>query len=223
MRVQEHLYQGFFGDKKKKDALKFYRERTDKLRIANSKLDECIAEFQRIVDDHRNNLRRFNDFVRTPNHLTLKALKQEIKTLENLTNNDEEVNEHEEKHIKQVKKIIEEISKDEENTDLKTIEKETLSDIIELDKLLQSIGSLWEIQLEFTKKENNLLLSDLRNAKVLGDILKEESDILSMEEQLLRKIDLRLGNILRKTTLKLRDVEEAREFNIKYREIKHIR
>lgn len=222
MRVQEHIFQGYFGNKKKKDALKYFKERVDKLKKADEKLDECIADFQRIVADHRKNLARFNDFVRTPSNITLESLKEEIKTLEDLTGNDEEVNEQEEKHILHVKNVLEEISKDEENLELKSLQKEAIEEIKELDRLLCSIESLWDIQLEFVKKENNVLLSNLKHSKVLGDILKEESDILNMEEQLLRKIDLKIGNILRKTTLMLRETEEARNSNIQYKEIKNI-
>lgn len=223
MRVQEHLFQGFFGGKKKKDALKYYKERVEKLKQIDSKLDSCIFDFQRIANDHKKNLARFNAFIKNPTTNTLAALKQEISTLENLTGQDEEVNEAEERHVLQIKTILDTLMKEEDSEDLKLMEKETLDELHELDKLLCNIECLWEVQLEFVKKEDVLILSDIRHSKVLGDIMKEEADILAMEEQLLRKINLKLGNILRKTTLKLKEIEEAKDSNLQYREIKYAR
>ena len=223
MRVQEHLFQGFFGLKTKKDSLKFYRECVEKLKYADLKLDECINEFQTIVNDHKKNLNQYDNFIKHPSKITLNILKKELETLEGITNKDKQTNAQEEKHILQIKSKIEEISKTEESPDLKDIEKEIITDLDELDKLLNNIEGLWAVQLAFVEKEDELILRDVINIKVLGDILKEESDILNMEEQLLRKIDLKLGNVLRKTTLKLRGIEEEKNSSTEYKEIKHIR
>jgi len=73
------------------------------------------------------------------------------------------------------------------------------------------------------KQNDELILNDNNNIKVLSDILKEEGDVLKMEESLLRKIDLKTGTILRKATLKERDIERTKDMDMNYREIKYVR
>ena len=89
--------------------------------------------------------------------------------------------------------------------------------------MLKSIEPLWQQQIDFIEKNDEEILESRENIKILSDILKEEDDILKMEESLLRKIDLKTGAILRKTTLKERDIERTKDMDMSYREIKHIR
>jgi len=59
MRIQEHIYQGFFGLKKKQDAGKYYHERIDKLKGVDKELDEVIEEFQKVLANHNNKIRSY--------------------------------------------------------------------------------------------------------------------------------------------------------------------
>ena len=112
--------------------------------------------------------------------------------------------------------------KNEENTELSQMEKDTTQDLKELFRMIESIKPMWERQLEFMKQDDDYKLSKA-GIKELTDIFKEESNLLKIEESLLKKIDLKTGNILRKTTLKLRELEKTKDMNMRYREIRHIR
>ena len=111
----------------------------------------------------------------------------------------------------------------EESTELGQLEKESITDLNEMLRLLKAIEPVWQAQIDFIKQTDELILSNNNNIKILSDILKEEGDILRMEESILRKIDLKTGTILRKTTLKERDIERTKNMDMNYREIKHVR
>jgi hypothetical protein len=223
MRIQEHLYQGFFGIAKKKDAAKYYAERMSKLKGLDDDLDKDIEEFKKILSNHRTKLDAYYNFLNKLDKESLRQLKQQIKTLEGMFDPDENANRREKKYTLRVKNIISDLLKNEENSELDALEKEVIDDLNHLNALLDSISPLWEEQLAFVRKNEDEILANKNHVQVISDILKEEGDILRMEESLLKKIDLKTGAILRKTSLKMRDLEKTKDMNMNYREIKHIR
>lgn len=223
MRIQEHLFQGFFGNKNKVDSAKYYTERVNKMKGLDSDLDKSIEEFQKILDNHNKKLASYYEFLKRLDKESLKELKDQINIIEGMYEHDEEANEDEREYCLKVKDSLTKLTANEENTELTTLEKDVMEDIKSLIQLLESISPLWEQQLEFVKKNDEEIIGNKNNLKVLSDILKEEGDILKMEENLLKKIDLKTGAILRKTTLKMRDVDKTKDMNLSYREIRHIR
>lgn len=223
MRIQEHIFQGFFGITKKKDAAKYYSDRIGELKGLDSDLDKAIENFQKIITNHNLKLKAYYEFLKNFDKESLDSLKEQISVLEDMFDTDEDSNESEEKDIMKVQDTLCGLMKNEENTDITQLEQETMTDLKELSRLLDTICPLWKAQLEFMQKNDEEILGDKSNIKILSDILKEEGDILKMEENLLRKIDLKTGAILRKTTLKMRDVEKTKDMNMTYREIRHIR
>lgn len=223
MRIQEHLFQGYFGIKKKQDSAKYYNERVSKLRGLDNDLDRGIENFHTILENHKKKLNAYFEFLKKMDKPSLDNLRQEIKRLEGMFEIDETANERENRYVLKIEDVVKELLKNEENTDLNALEKDVIEDVISLHTLIESIGPLWKAQLEFLEKNDDEILDSKENIKVLSDILKEESDILRVEENLLKKIDLKTGAILRKTTLKMRDVEKTKDMNINYRQIEHIR
>ncbi len=223
MRIQEHLYQGFFGLKKKEDASKYYHERVDKLRGFDKDLDTIIEAFQKVLDNHTNKLKNYHEFLKKPNKETFRAVRKEIEKLEGMFDEDELANDKEQKYALKGITELKEVLKNEESSELGQLEKESIADLNELLRLLKSVEPVWQSQIDFIKQNDEQILTDQKNIKILSDILKEEGDILRMEESLLRKIDLKTGTILRKTTLKERDIDKTKAMGMEYREVKHVR
>jgi hypothetical protein len=223
MRIQEHLYQGFFGLKKKQDASKYYHERVEKLKGFDKNLDTIITAFQQVLHNHTNKLNNYHEFLKKPNKDTLQIVRKEIEKLEGMFDEDELANNKEQKYALKGIDELKEVLKNEESLELGQLEKESISDLNELLKLLKSIEPVWQAQIDLIKHNDEEILKDNNNIKILSDILKEEGDILRMEETLLKKIDLKTGTILRKTTLKERDIDKTRDMGMNYREVKHVR
>ncbi|MGV8141030.1 MAG: hypothetical protein ACP5NW_01160 [Candidatus Woesearchaeota archaeon] len=223
MRIQEHIYQGFFGLKKKKDAIKYYHERVDALKGFDKDLDTIIDAFQQILSNHNAKLKNYHEFLKKPNTNTFNSVRIEIKKLEGMFDEDELANNKGQKYVLKSIDSLERVSTNEESAELGQLERESINDLKELLRLLKSIGPVWQAQIDFIKQNDEEILSDTNNIRILSDILKEEGDILKMEESILRKIDLKTGTILRKTTLKERDIDRTRDMDMKYRELKYIR
>jgi hypothetical protein len=223
MRIQEHIYQGFFGLKKKQDAIKYYHERVDNLKGFDKDLDMIIEAFQQILANHTNKLNNYHKFLEKPNSERFQAVRKEIEKLEGMFDEDEVANNKGQKYVIKGINELERLTKNEECVELGQLERESISDLKELSRLLRSIEPVWQAQIEFIKKNDEEILGDTNNLRILSDILKEEGDILKMEESLLRKIDLKTGTILRKTTLKERDIDRTKDMDMKYRELKYIR
>lgn len=222
MRIQEHLFQGFFGIKTKKDSAKYYSERVNKLRGLDADLDNCISEFQKILENHTKKINAYNTFLKDLSVDSFKKVKNEVMKLEGMFDEDELANESERRYIVKMEDLLTDMTKNEENTELTQIEKDTMRDLKELLRMIENIKPLWEKQLEFMKQDNEYTMSK-EGIKELTEIFKEEASLLKIEESLLKKIDLKTGNILRKTTLKMRDLEKTKDMNMTYREIRHIR
>jgi len=209
--------------KNKQDSEKYYNERVSKLKGLDSDLDKGIEDFKSILENHKKKLDAYFLFLKNMDRTSLSKLRAEIKRLEGMFDVDELANDDEERHVIKIEGILKDLATNEENTELDNMEKDVIEDIKALHNLIQSIGPLWEAQLEFIKKNDEEIIGNKENIKVIGDVFREESDVLRVEENLLRKIDLKTGAILRKTTLKMRDVEKTKDMNMAYREIKHIR
>lgn len=222
MRIQEHLFQGFFGIKKKEDSAKYYSQRMNKLKGLDDDLDRCISEFQKILKNHSKKIAAYDTFLKDLSADSFKKVKNEVMKLEGMFDEDELSNESEKRYISKMEDVLTDLINNEENTELSQIQKDTMQDLKELLRMIESIKPLWEKQLEFMKKDSEYTMSNA-GIKELTNIFKEEANILRMEEALLKKIDLKTGNILRKTTLKMRDLEKTKNMNMTYREIKHIR
>ena len=223
MRIQEHIFQGYFGIKKKQDSEKYYNDRVSKLRGLDSDLDRGIENFKIILENHKKKLNAYFDFLKKMDSQSLNVLRNHIKVLQGMFDVDEVAYDSEHRYVLKIETILKDLIDNEESSDIGMMEKDVMHDVKSLHSLIESIGPLWQQQLEFIKKNDDEILGDKINIKVLSDILKEESDILRVEETLLRKIDLKTGAILRKTTLKMRDIEKTKDMNMNYREIKHIR
>jgi hypothetical protein len=223
MRIQEHLFHGFFGIHKKEDAAKYYSTRIDKLRGIDSSLDNAIEKFQIILGNHNTKLDAYIEFLKDFDKISFEKLKSEIMKLEGMFDIDEEANVDAERYILGIQETLKDLLKNEENNELTQLEREAMADLRELSKLLDSISPLWVAQIDFIKHNEGTIFDNKTNIKILSDILKEEGDILRMEEKLLKKIDLKTGTILRKTQLKMKDVQRTKDMNMTYREIKHIR
>ena len=208
--------------KTKKDSAKYYGERVDKLRGLDTNLDDCISEFQKILENHKKKITAYDTFLKELSVDSFKKVKSEVMKLEGMFDEDELANESERRYIVKIENILNEMMKNEENTELSQMEKDTTQDLKELFRMIESIKPMWERQLEFMKQDDDYKLSKA-GIKELTDIFKEESNLLKIEESLLKKIDLKTGNILRKTTLKLRELEKTKDMNMRYREIRHIR
>jgi hypothetical protein len=222
MRIQEHLFQGFFGLKTKKDSAKYYSERVSKLRGLDTDLDNCISEFQKILKNHSGKIGAYDEFLQDLSISSFRKVKNEVMKLEGMFDVDELANESERRYMIKIADILNEMTKNEECTELSQIEKDTMQDLKELSRMIEQIKPVWERQLEFMKQSDTHTMSK-EGIRELTEIFKEESNLLKMEESLLKKIDLKTGNILRKTTLKLRDLEKTKDMNMTYREIRHIR
>jgi hypothetical protein len=223
MRIQEHIFQGYFGFKKKQDSAKYYNERVSKLKGLDANLDKGIENFQKILENHKKKLDAYFVFLKNLDKPSLALFKAEIKKLEGMFDIDEVANDNEEKYVLRIEEVLKELTANEDSSELNTMEKEVIDDVKSLHSLIESIGPLWSSQLAFIQKNDDEILGSKANIKIISDILKEESDILRVEESLLKKIDLKTGAILRKTSLKMHDVERTKDMNMAYREIKHIR
>jgi hypothetical protein len=223
MRIQEHIYQGFFGLKKKKDAGKYYKEHVEKLKGFDKDLDTVIELFQHILSNHNSKLKSYHEFLKKPNKNTFQAVRLEIRKLEGMFDEDEMANAKEQRYVLKDIDKMDDLIKNDESPELGQLERESVNDLKELLKLLKSIEPVWQAQIDFIKQNNDEILSDIRNIKILSDILKEEGDILQMEETLLRKIDLKTGTILRKASLMEKDIQKTKEMDMTYREVKYIR
>ena len=222
MRIQEHLFQGFFGLKTKKDSAKYYSEKVNKLKGLDTDLDNCISELQKILRNHNKKIKAYDKFLKELSVESFKKVKSEVMKLEGMFDQDELANESERRYIVKIENILTDMKKNEENSELSQMEKDTVQDLKELSRMIEYIKPLWEKQLEFMKQDIEYTTSK-EGIGQLTQIFKEESDLLKMEEAFLKKIDLKTGNILRKTTLKLRDLEKTKDMNMTYREIRHIR
>jgi hypothetical protein len=223
MRIQEHIYQGFFGLKKKQDAGKHYTECVDKLKGFDEDLDRVIESFQQVLNNHSVKLTSYHEFLIKPSKETFHVVRKEIEKLEGMFDEDELANNKEQRYVLKGISQFKDLTKSEESIEIGQMEQESINDLNELLKLLKTIEPVWQAQIDFIKQNDELILNDYKNIKVLSDILKEEGDILKMEESLLRKIDLKTGTILRKTTLKERDIERTKDMDMNYREIKYVR
>lgn len=223
MRIQEHIFQGFFGNKTKKDSVKYYNERVDKLRGLDSDLDACIDEFQKILNNHKQKIVAYNEFLKKLDKDYFEAFRKEVNKLEGMFDEDELANESSRRYVVKMENVLKEMTKNEDNADISGAEREAMQDLKELSRMIEHIKPLWEKQLDFMKRDTRDILANKDNIRILTEIFKEESGLLKMEENILRKIDLKTGNILRKTTLKLRNLEKTKDMSMQYREIKHIR
>ncbi|HIH31364.1 TPA: hypothetical protein HA235_01525 [Candidatus Woesearchaeota archaeon] len=222
MRIQEHLFQGFFGIKKKQDSVKYYHERVDKLKGIDAALDNCIDEFQKILINHNTKIAKYYEFLKKLDKKILVEFRQEVKKLEGMFDPDEISADNEERYLTKIEGVLNEILKNEENTEIKSTADETVYDLKELQRMVEALKPLWEKQLELNEKSDDEFIQK-DNLLVMTGILKQESDTLKAEENLLKKIDLKTGNILRKATLKMRDAEKTKDMNLNYRNIRHIR
>lgn len=222
MRIQEHLFQGFFGIKKKEDSAKYYSQRVSKLKGLDEDLDKCISEFQKILKNHSRKIEAYDTFLKELSVDSFKKVKNEVMKLEKMFDEDELSNESERRYVLKMEDVLTDITSNEENTELKQIHKETMQDLKELLRMIEGIKPLWEKQLKFMEQDNEYAMSK-EGIKELTEIFKQESNLLKIEESLLKKIDLRTGSILRKTTLNMRNLEKTKDMNMTYRDIKHIR
>ena len=223
MRVQEHIYQGFFGLKKKEDVAKYYNDRLKNLKGIDSDIDRIIQAFEIVLENHKKKLDTYVEFVKDSSNHNLKKLKQEIQRLEGMFDQDEVENDTEKRFTLKVIDKIKDLIKTEESSDLKSIQNETLRDLSDLSKLLDSMGPVWQAQLDFIKKNDDEIIHDNQSTKLLSAILHEESQILKMEEDLLRRIDNKTGNVIRKTELRVSDMEKTKDMNLEYRDIRFVR
>ncbi len=222
MRIQEHLFQGFFGIKTKKDALKYYKEKEPKLLDIDKKLDGAIEAFQKKKSHHKQKILAYNAFLQKIDAESWHKLATEIKKLEGMFDEDERANDYEKKEIEYIKDELKHITKGEDDTELKNVEREMSDDTSELLTIVDNTGTLWEQQLGIAEKGDEVLKNTLLHTQ-LDTIFHEENHLISREEILLKNIDLKLGILLRKTTLKLRELERTTDMNMQYREIRHIR
>ena len=98
MRIQEHLFQGYFGIKKKQDSEKYYNQRVGKLKGLDADLDKGIENFKTILENHRKKLDAYFAFLKNMDKISLEALKLEIKRLEGMFDIDEVANDSEERY-----------------------------------------------------------------------------------------------------------------------------
>jgi hypothetical protein len=222
MRVQEHIYQGFFGLNKKKDAGKYYHERLEKLKGLDKDMDTVIESFQKVLSNHDKKLKSYNDFLAKPSRDTFKVVRSEIAKLEGMFDEDELANDKEQKYVLKGIDELKEMVKTEEAADLGQIEHDNVSDLNELMRLLKAIEPVWQAQIDFIKKNDEEILSN-SNIRILSDILREEGGILKMEEALLRRIDMKTGALIRKTELKDQSISSVKDMNMEYREIRRIK
>lgn len=222
MRIQEHLFQGFFGIKKKEDVEKYYDKRVKKLKGIDEHLDRCIANLKKILLNHEKKLATFNAFIQKPSKKTLESLRKEIKRLEGMFDEDELANEEEKRYALKILESIEEMHSNEDSSELNALEREVLYDLGQFRAILEEIGPVWGEQLQFIDQEERIILQPKQIQQIVS-IFKKESEILRIQEELLRKIDLHTGSMLRKASLKLQDVEETTDMGMQYRNIKHIR
>jgi hypothetical protein len=223
MRIQEHIYQGFFGLKKKQDAIKYYHERVENLKGFDKNLDVIIEAFQHILINHNNKLNNYHEFLKKPTKDTFTTVRREIEKLKGMFDEDEIANDKGQKYALKGIDELEKLTKNEDCVELGQLERESITDLKELSRLLKSINPIWQAQIDFMKQNDEAILEDNNNIRILSDILKEEGDILWLEESLLHKIDLKTGTILIKATLKERDIDRTKDMDMKYRELKYIR
>ena len=177
MRIQEHIFQGYFGIKKKQDSEKYYNERVSKLRGLDSDLDRGIENFKIILENHKKKLNAYFDFLKKMDSQSLNVLRNHIKVLQGMFDVDEVANDSEHRYVLKIETILKDLIDNEESSDIGMMEKDVMHDVKSLHSLIESIGPLWQQQLEFIKKNDDEILGDKINIKVLSDILKEESDI----------------------------------------------
>jgi hypothetical protein len=221
MRIQEHLFQGFFGNVKKEDSAKYYKKRVEKLKGLDTDLDHSIGEFEKILENHKTKIKAYEGFLKKLDKESWNNTITEINKLKGMFDEDELSNQSEKRYVMRIEDILKELTGNENSIDVKSIEQDTLNDLKELLRLIENIKPVWEEQLNFVEKNPDMSIKE--NIHVLTEIFKHEDNLLKMEENLLKKIDLKTGNILRKTTLKLRDLEKTNDMNMNYRQIKHIR
>lgn len=223
MRIQEHIFQGFFGIKNKKDSAKYYNERVNKLKGLDNDLDNCIEEFQKILSNYKQKIITYDEFLVKLDESSFKKVKENIVKIEEMFDKEELSKETERKYVLKIEKILKEMTATEENSEISQSEKETMFDLKELLRMIEQIKPLWKKQLQFMEHSYEDIIAKRSEIQTLTDIFKEEANTLRMEELLLKKIDLKTGIILRKTTLKLRDLEKTKDMDMTYRQIRHIR
>ncbi|MGV8087396.1 MAG: hypothetical protein ACP5N1_07225 [Candidatus Woesearchaeota archaeon] len=223
MRIQEHMYQGFFGLNKKQNANKYYHERVEKLKGFDEDLDNIITAFQNILTNHNNKLVTYQKFLNNRNSNTFNDLRNEIQKLKGIYDEDELANDKEQKYVIKGRDLLHSLTKNEESVELGQLQKESISDLNELLRLLEEIEPLWQKQIDFISDNNEKVHNDIDKIKELSAILQREGEILRMEETLLRKIDLKTGSILRKTSLKEKGIAKTKNSDVNYRELKYIR
>lgn len=223
MRIQEHIYQGFFGLNKKQNANKYYHERVEKLKGFDTDLDNIINAFQNILTNHTNKLLAYQKFLNNRSIKTFTNVKKEIQKLEGIYDEDELANDKERKYIVRGRDLLESLTKNEESIELKQLQKESISDLNELLRLLEEIEPIWQKQIDFISGNDDKMYADVDKIKELSMIFQREGEILKMEETLLRKIDLKTGSILRKISLKEKGISKTKNSDVNYRELKYIR
>ena len=223
MRIEEHIYQGFFGLNKKENAGKYYHERVEKLKGFDKDLDIVIEAFQNILINHNTKLNAYQTFLNHMNADTFQKVRDEIEKLEGMYDKDGLSNDKEEKYVLKNRDVLSALTKNEESTELGQLEKESVNDLNELLRMLQAIEPVWQAQIDFIRTNSNEIFKDTIKIQELSNILKKEGEILKMEEILLRKIDLKTGSILRKTTLKEKEMDKTKDMDMNYRELKYIR
>ncbi len=223
MRIQEHLFQGFFGIKKKKDSLKYHKQKENTLLEIDTQLDDAIESHQKKTSNHRKKVLNYARFMQKHDEESWTPLKEEILKLKGAFDEDELANDQERRKISKIVSEIKAIQKEEEDSELKNTEREMADGLHELESLLEEIGTIWEEQLKIADMETQTVLSTSTIQERLNTILQEENRITGREEHILKEVDLKLGILLRKTTLKLRDLEKTKDMNMQYREIRHIR
>jgi len=222
MRVQEHLFQGFFGLKKKQDAGKYYHEHLEKLKGLDGDIDAVIGSFQKVLLNHDKKLKSYSEFLAKPNADTFRNVRLEIEKLEGMFDEDELANDREQRYVLKDITALKELAKEEDASDLGQLEHDNIVDLNELSRMLRTIEPIWQAQIDFTKKSDKEALSN-ENIQILSRILKEEGDILRMEETLLKRIDMKTGALMRKTELKEQSIKGTKDMGMEYREIRRIK
>jgi hypothetical protein len=223
MRIQEHLYQGFFGIKKKQDAAKYYKERVEKINSLDKKIDSVIDSYQKLLSNHNSKREKCLKFVQNPTLNNLKIARIEVEKLEGMFDEDELANNSEQDHVKAMLSEVKQLSKTEESEEMKILESDLTSELEDLLRVLKSLEPVWQNQIDFIKRSDDAIMIEKTSISKLGVIIATEDSILKREEELLRKIDLKIGAMLRKTDLKEQSIEKTADMNMRYREIRHIR
>jgi len=149
MRIQEHMYQGFFGLKKKQDAAKYYTECVDKLKGFDKDLDTVIEAFQQVLNNHAIKLKNYHEFLMRPSKETFQPVRKEIEKLIGMFDEDELANNKEQRYVLKSITQLKDLTKEEESTELGQLEQESITDMNELLKLLKTIEPVWQAQIDY--------------------------------------------------------------------------